>query len=124
MGNTFAGNWLSSIANNLRKIMVLCIIVALASAVWALTRDKRWSASAITMVPGESGSLSQMGGFGAIAGDLLPGGLGGLGSALSGGTPGGMDINLVQQILSSRIVTERIMLKYDFFEYFKSPNMD
>ncbi|MCD4847330.1 MAG: hypothetical protein K8R76_03980 [Candidatus Aegiribacteria sp.] len=124
IGNSFAGNWLRSIACNLRKIMVLCIIVAVASAVWALTRDKRWSASAIAMVPGESGSLSQMAGLGTITGDLLPGGLGGLGSALSAGTPGGMDINLVQQILSSRIVIERVMLKYDFFDYFKSPNMD
>ncbi len=118
MGNTFAGNWLGSIACNLRKIMVLCFIVAVASSIWALTRDKRWSASAIAMVPGES---AQMAG---IAGSLFPGGLGGLESALSAGTPGGMDINLVQQILSSRIVIERIMLKYDFFDYFKSPNMD
>lgn len=124
VGNSFAGNLLRSIACNLRKIMVLCIIVAVASAVWALTRDKRWSASAIAIVPGQSGSLSSMAGLGAITGDLLPGGLGGLGSALSAGTSGGMDINLVRQILSSRIVIERIMLKYDFFEYFKSPNMD
>ena len=119
IGNTFAGNWLNSIARNLRKIMILCLLVAVASAVWALTREKRWSASAIAIVPGESGSLSQMAGLGAIAGEL-----GGLGSVLSAGTPGGMDINLVQQILSSRIVLERVMLKYDFFDYFKSPNMD
>ena len=119
IGNTFAGNWIRSISCNLRRIMVLCIIVAVASAAWALTRDKRWSASAIAMVPGESGSFSQLAGLGAIAGEL-----GGLGSALSAGTSGGMDINLVQQILSSRIVIERIMLKYDFFDYFKSPNMD
>lgn len=124
MRNTFAGNWLSSIALNLRKIILLCFIVAIASSVWALTREKRWSASALAMVPGESGSLSQMADLGAIAGSILPGGLGGLGSALSAGTPGGMDINLVQQILSSRIVIERIMLKYDFIEHFKSPNID
>lgn len=119
IGNTFAGNWLNSIARNLRKIMILCLLVAVASAVWALTREKRWSASAIAIVPGESGSLSQMAGLGAIAGEL-----GGLGSVLSAGTPGGMDINLAQQILSSRIVLERVMLKYDFFDYFKSPNID
>ncbi len=124
IADSFAGRWISTIARNLRRVVVLCLIVAVASAVWALTREKRWSASAIAMVPGESGSISQLSGLGGIAGDMLPGGLGGLGSALSAGKPGGMDINLVQQILSSRIVIERIMLKYDFFDYFKSPNMD
>ncbi|MCK4504796.1 MAG: hypothetical protein KAW14_04210 [Candidatus Aegiribacteria sp.] len=120
MENTFAGNWIRSITCNLRRIIILCFIVAVASSVWALTREKRWSASAIAMVPGgEANSFSQIAGLGAIAG-----GLDGLGSVLSAGSPGGMDINLVQQILSSRIVLERVMLKYDFFEYFKSPNMD
>ncbi len=122
---SFAGRWISTIARNLRRVAALCLIVAIASAVWALTREKRWSASAIAMVPGgESGSFSQIAGLGAIAGNMLPGGLGGLGGVMSAGTPAGMNINLVQQILSSRIVLEHIMLEYDFFDHFNSPNMD
>lgn len=125
IAESFAGRWISTVAGNLRRVAVLCLIVAVASTVWALTREKRWSASAIAIVPGGgSGSFTQMLGLGGFSGDFLPEGLGGLESAFSAGTPGGMDINLVQQILSSRIVLERIMLKYDYFDYFKSPNMD
>ena len=49
--NSFAGKLIRSIAMNLRRIAVLCLVVALASAVWALTRKQYWTASAVTVVP-------------------------------------------------------------------------
>lgn len=123
--NTFAGRWISAIVHNLRRIAVLCFIIAVATAVWALTRQQRWEATAIAIVPGgQANAFSQLAGLGDLTGSLLPGGLGSLGSAMSMGTSGEMDINLVQQILSSRIVMERILLKYDLLELFNSPSMD
>jgi hypothetical protein len=120
MENSYAGHWIRSIASNLRRILFLCFIVALASATWALTREQRWQAAAMAIVPGgqATNSLAQFAGIGDIAG------LGNIGSALGMGATGGMDVNLVQNVLISRTVMERIMFKYDLLEYFKAPSMD
>ena len=127
LGNRFAGRWILLTAINLRRIAILCFLVAALTAAYALTRTEKWEAAAVTMVPGgQSSVLSQLGGRGDIAGSLLPGSMSGIASlgSMSAGTPGGMDITVVQQVLSSRTVLERILLKYDLLERFHSPTMD
>ena len=127
MGSSFAGRWLMLIALNLRRLAVFGFAVALLSAVWALTRTQRWEAAAVTMVPGgQSSVMSQVGGLGDLAGTLLSGSqssIAGLAS-MGMGTSGAMDITLVQQVLGSRSVMERLILKYDLVQRFHSPSMD
>jgi len=123
----FAGRWILLIASSLRKLVVFALVVAVGSSVWALTRTQRWEAAAVTMVPGSQSSvMSQLGGLGEIAGSFLSGSqsaLSGLGS-MGLGAPAGMDVTLVQQVLSSRSVLERVILKYDLVSRFHSPSMD
>jgi len=125
--STFAGRWLMLIVSNLRRLALFCFVVALLSSAWALTRTQRWEAAAVTMVPGAQASMmAQMGGLGELAGGLLSGSqsaLSGLG-AMGLGTSGGMDITVVQQVLGSRRVMERLILKYDLISRFHSPSMD
>jgi len=123
----FSGRWIMLTAMNIRRIAILCFLVALLTAAYALTRTQRWEAAAVTMVPGGQGSImSQLGDLGDIAGSMLPGSmasLAGMGS-MSAGTPAGMDVTVVNQVLSSRTVLERILLKYNLLEQFNSPTMD
>ncbi|GEM_PF-419387 len=127
LGAKFSGRWILLTAMNIRRIAILCFLVALLTAVYALTRTQRWEAAAVTMVPGGQGSImSQLGDLGDIAGSMLPGSmasLAGMGS-MSAGTPAGMDITVVNQVLSSRTVLERVLLKYNLLEQFNSPTMD
>ena len=120
--NSFAGKWIRSTAMNLRRIAILCIVVALASAVWALTRKQYWTASAITVVPGAQQSLG-LAGLAGLAGDLLPDQLSGIGSMI-GTESSALDINLVFQVLTSRTVYERIIFRYDLLADMKVPTMD
>jgi capsular polysaccharide transport system permease protein len=127
MENSFSGKWLMLVATSLRKLIVFCLSVALLSSVWALTRTQRWEAAAVTMVPGgQSSVMSQLGGLGELAGSLLSGSQSSIpGLASMGmGTSGSMDITLVQQVLGSRSVMERVILKYDLVHRFHSPSMD
>ncbi len=121
--NSFSGKWIRSIASNLRRIAVLCLVVALASAVWALTRKQYWTASAITVVPGGQQTSMGLAGLAGLAGDLLPDQLSGIGSMMNMG-PTALDINLVFQVVTSRAVCERIIFKYDLLADMKVPTMD
>ena len=100
--NSFAGKWIRSTAMNLRRIAVLCIVVALASAAWALTRKQYWTASAITVVPGGQQSSLGLAGIAGLAGDLLPDGLSGIG-VMMGMESSAPDMNLVFQVLSPNV---------------------
>lgn len=118
----YTGRVLKRVAKNLRKIVAVCLVVAVFASVWALTRTPRWSAWSAAIVPGStSSSLS------ATAGAL------GLGDAVdavssmgSGIMPqfGGVDITLAVQVLGSRRVQERIILKYDLISEYKSISME
>ncbi|MCK4806815.1 MAG: hypothetical protein KAT09_04170 [Candidatus Aegiribacteria sp.] len=121
--NSFIGRWISSIATNLRKIVVLCFVVVLASSVWALTRKQYWNASAVTVVPGGQQSSLGLAGIGGFAGDLLSDQLGGIGSMVSTGSSA-LDMNLVYQVLTSRTVYERIIFKHDLLAEMKVSTMD
>ncbi|RKZ08560.1 hypothetical protein DRQ25_08810, partial [Candidatus Fermentibacteria bacterium] len=121
--NSFSGKWIRSIASNLRRIAVLCLVVALASAVWALTRKQYWTASAITVVPGGQQTSMGLSGLAGLAGDLLPDQLSGIGSMMNMGSTA-LDINLVFQVVTSRAVCERIIFKYDLLADMKVPTMD
>jgi len=119
--NSFAGKWIHSIAINLRRIAILCLIVAIASSVWALTRKQYWTASAVTVVPG--GQQSSMSGLAGLAGDLLPDQLSGIGGMI-GIESSALDLNLVFQVLTSRTVCERIIFQYDLLADMKVSTMD
>jgi capsule polysaccharide export protein KpsE/RkpR len=121
--NSFAGKWVRSIAMNLRRIALLCIVVALASSVWALTRKQYWTASAITVVPGGQQTSLNLAGIGGLAGGLLSDQLTGIGSMMSMGSSA-LDMNLVFQVLTSRTVFERIIFKYDLLAEMIVPTMD
>ncbi len=122
--NSFAGKWIRSIAMNLRRIALLCIVVAVASSVWALTRKQYWTASAITVVPGgQQSSLGGLAGIAGLAGSLLPDQLSGIGSMM-GMESSALDVNLVFQVLTSRTVCERIIFQYDLLADMKVPTMD
>ncbi len=120
---SFAGKWIRCIALNLRRIAILCFIVAIASSVWALTRKQYWTASAITVVPGGQESSLGLAGIGGLAGDLLSDQLGGIGNMMSMGSSA-LDMNLVFQVLSSRTVHERVIFKYDLLADMKVATMD
>ena len=122
LSKKYTGRVLKRIAQNLRRIVAICLAVAVFGSVWALTRTPRWSAWAAAIVPGStSSSLS------ATAGAL------GLGDAVdavssmgSGILPqfGGVDITLAVQVLGSRRVQERIILKYDLIREYKPISME
>ena len=122
LSEKYTGRVLKRVAQNLRRIVVICLTVAVLGSVWTLTRSPRWSAWAAAIVPGStSSSLS------ATAGAL------GLGDAVdavssmgSGILPqfGGVDITLAVQVLGSRRVQERIILKYDLIREYKSISME
>jgi len=121
---SFAGKWIRSVSMNLRRIVLLCFVVALASAAWALTRKQYWTASAITVVPGgQESSLGGLAGLAGLAGGMLSDQLPSIGSMMNMGSSA-LDMNLVLQVLTSRTVFERIIFKYDLLADMKAPTMD
>ena len=118
----FTGRVVKQVAANARSIVVLCFVVAVLSSAWALTRTPRWSAWAAAIVPGStSSSLS------ASAGALGLGDAMGVMGALGSGVlpqPAGIDITLATQILGSRRIQERIILKYDLINRFRANSME
>ncbi len=120
-----AGEALLLIARSLRKLAVLCLFVAVAASVYTLVVKPRFTATAVASVPGATSS----GGLGALSG-LLPGvmgsSLGDLASSLTTemGTTGGADIGVVEAVLTSRAVMERIVIRYDLMRRWHSRSMD
>ncbi len=118
----FTGRVVKQVAASARSIVVLCFVVAVLSSVWALTRTPRWSAWAAAIVPGStSSSLS------ASAGALGLGDAMGVMGALGSGVlpqPAGIDITLATQILGSRRIQERIILKYDLINRYRANSME
>ncbi|HOP26092.1 MAG TPA: hypothetical protein PLM22_05350 [Candidatus Sabulitectum sp.] len=118
----FTGKVLQRVARNLRRIVIVCLLVAVFSSVWALTRAPRWSAWAAAIVPGSTAtSLSATAGALGL-GDAVEA-MGSMGSGLLPGF-GGVDITLAVQVLGSRRVQERIILKYDLITRYKSISME
>ena len=118
----FTGKVIRQIALNARRIVILCFVVAVLSSAWALTRAPRWGAWAAAIVPGStSSSLSAAAGALGL-GDAM-GGLAGLGSGMLP-QPAGIDITLATQILGSRRVQERIILKYDLINRYRAVSME
>lgn len=119
-----AGDTIRAIAANARRMMLFCLAVAVFTAVWSLFAKPRYSATAVVIVP----ATAQTEGLASLAGGLLPEGLGALGSLASGlggqiGMPGGFDIDVVQRVVSSRPVMERIILEYDLLRRYRAPTM-
>lgn len=113
---------IKQVALNLKKIVILCFLIAVFSSVWALTRTPRWSAWAAAIVPGSTAtSLSAAAGAYGL-GDAM-GVAQTFGSDLLS-TPASIDITLVTQILGSRGIQERIILKYNLIERYKSISME
>jgi len=109
------GETIAAVAANLRRIVIFCLLVAVASSIYALTRDIWFSSSALVMVPGAG---SPAGGLEEMAGEFLPQSVSGLAdvgmSAM--GVPSGPDITVSLAVLSSRPVLERLMLETGFME--------
>lgn len=122
LSEKFTGIVVRRIVLNARRIMILCLVVAVLSSAWALTRTPRWSAWAAAIVPGSTASSisSSMGALG--LGDAM-GGLAGLGAGMLP-EPAGIDITLAMQILGSRRIQERVILKYDLINRYKSISME
>lgn len=122
--NSFAGNWIRSVVSNIRRIAVLCFVVALISSAWALTRKQLWTASAVAVVPGGQQSAVGLAGIGGLAGGLLSDQLTGTGSMMNAGGVTALDMNLVYQVLTSRTVFERVIFKHNLLPGFKATTMD
>jgi len=122
LSEKFTGKVVRQIALNAKRIIILCFIVATLSSVWALTRTPRWGAWAAAIVPGStSNSLSS------VAGALGLGDAVGAAGEIGAGIlpqPAGVDITLATQILGSRRVQERIILKYDLISRYRSVSME
>lgn len=124
MENSYAGRWIRSVASSLRKIALLCLVVAVASSIYALTRKQMWTAYAVATVPGGQQAPLGLGDLGGLAGGLLGDNLPGIGSIVGMGGSELLDMNLVLQVLTSRSVFERIIFKYDMLDDMKVPGMD
>ncbi|MBN2587555.1 MAG: hypothetical protein JXA64_10000 [Candidatus Fermentibacteraceae bacterium] len=122
--SSFAGRWIRTVVTNLRKIALLCLVVAAASAVYALTRTQKWTAYSLASVPGGEQSDMGLGALGGIAGDLLGDNLPSLSGMMNLGSTQMLDMNLVFQVLTSRSVFERIIFKYDMLAELRVPSMD
>jgi len=123
--HSFAGRWIRAIARNLRKIVLLCLAVAIASSVYALTRKQVWTAYAVAAVPGgQQLPMSGLSALGGVAGDLLGTDLAGISGMMNMNGTGALDMNLVLQVLASRTVFERVIFKYDLLADMNVPTMD
>ena len=126
--DTFLGKYIHTVARNARKIMILCFISALLSSIWAITRTEKWHANAIAIVPGgHSAVISNMADLAAATSDLpgsfganMAGSLGGL----SLGSSGGLDIYLVHTLVTSRLINERLLLKYDLITRYEADGVE
>jgi len=122
LADKYTGRVLKRVAKNLRRIILVCLTVAVFSSVWALTRAPRWSAWAAAIVPGSTSSSLSATASALGLGDAVSA----MGSMGSGILPqfGGVDITLAVQILGSRRVQERIILEYDLISEYKSISME
>lgn len=118
----FAGRVVYRLADNLRKVMIICFTVAVLASAWALTRPQRWGAWAAAIVPGSTSSslAASIGALGIDAGNLP---LDLLGSGILGGN-GSVDATLAVQVLGSRSVLERIVLEYDLISEYRAVSME
>jgi uncharacterized protein involved in exopolysaccharide biosynthesis len=122
--SSFAGRWIRTVVRNLRKIILLCLVVAVAAAVYSLTRKQKWTAYSVVSVPGGEQSSMGLGALGGIAGDLLGDNMPSLSGMMNMGASEILDLNLVFQVLTSRSVFERIIFKYDMLAELHAPSMD
>ncbi len=122
--SSFAGRWIRTVVRNLRKIALLCLVVGVASAVYALTRTQKWMAYSVASVPGGEQSTMGLGALGSIAGNLLGDNMPSLSGMMNLGSTEMLDMNLVFQVLTSRSVFERIIFKYDMLADLHAPSMD
>ncbi len=122
--DTFAAGVIRAVARNAGKVAVFCLLVAVGASVYSLAVKKQWASWAILIVPGEQSSgLS----FRGLLNDVDLSGFGG--GALENLIPGmssggGTSVALAQQVLDSRPVLERIILKYDLMARLKVSNME
>jgi uncharacterized protein involved in exopolysaccharide biosynthesis len=117
--DTFAAAVIRSIARNARKILVFCLLAAVGASVYTLAAKKLWASWAVLMVPGQQSSM----GLGGILGMDLSGFGGGMLDDLMGQSSG-TDITIAQQVLGSRLVMERLIIKYDLIQRLNAPNME
>ncbi len=118
---TFTATVIRSVALNIRKIAVVCFAVAVATSVYTLMVKKQWASWAVLMVPGQQSSSL---GMGSLMGMDLSGFGGGMLENLLPTQAGGTDVTIVQQVLGSRPVLERLILKYDLIDRLRAPNME
>ncbi len=122
---TFAGRWIRAVAGNLRKLVLFCFLVAVVTAVFALTRKQQWTAYSVVSVPGGNQSPAMgLGALGDIAGNLLGGGVSSLPGMMNMNGGETQDLDMVFQVLTSRAVSERVIFKYGMLAEFNAPSMD
>jgi capsule polysaccharide export protein KpsE/RkpR len=122
-GSTFTARVIRAAARNAGRIAVFCFLAALGSSIYSLAVRKQWASWAVLMVPGQQSSTL---GLGNLMNNIDLSGFGGgmLENLIPGQTQGGTDITVVQQVLGSRPVLERIILEYDLIARLKASNME
>jgi len=123
--DSFLGQTILRAVRNLRRIVVFCLVVAVASAVYVMLVGKRWEATAVAMVPG-TGTTSLPVLSGLVGAGATNTGLGGLASQLIGmtGTSAETDLMVVQQVLTSRTIMERLILEYDLVRRYRTVSIE
>jgi len=119
--DTFVAGVIRSVAVNIRKILAVCLLTALATSAYTLLVKKQWASWSLLMVPGEQTSSF---GLGSLMGMDLSGFGGGMLEDLLPAQGGGADITIVQQVLTSRPVLEQLVLKYDLVSRLNGSNME
>lgn len=117
--DTFTADVVRAVSQNIRKIALFCLLAALGASIYTLSVKKQWASWAVLMVPGQQSSSN----LGSMIGIDLSGFGGGLLDDLAS-PAGGADITIAQQVLGSRLVMERVILKYDLIRRLNAPNME
>jgi capsule polysaccharide export protein KpsE/RkpR len=119
----FLEEYLLGTARASRKIVFVCLIVALATAVYSLLVEERYTSYALIMVPSaRTESMSAL--AGGLAGAAAMGNLGVDLTGLLGSTPSSPDLDLAYQIMTSRYVFEQLIELNNLMPLLKVQDMD
>ena len=119
----FLEEFLLGTARASRKIAMVCLIVALATAVYSLLVEEKYTSYALIMVPSaRTESMSAL--AGGLAGAAAMGNLGVDLTGLLGSTPSSPDLDLAYQIMTSRYVFEELIERNNLMPLLKVQDMD
>ncbi|MBN1434220.1 hypothetical protein JW921_05625 [Candidatus Fermentibacterales bacterium] len=117
----FVTDYLLDVARASRKIVLFCLVIAIATGVYSMLVKPRFTSSALLMVPaGTSDGMTSL--LAGAAGGAL-GRLGGNLGNLLHDQPSTPAADLAFQVLTSRVTLEEVIERHDLIPLLKAPNM-